>query len=100
MAVTFTRDSRTFNATTQRPTTTTTTIVGSAIRVQGDARRYEALGLRETEAPTLLFVPNTYGDTVKPGDRVTWESKEWTVAEVFPLAPDGVTILQKVIIKR
>ena len=49
--------------------------------------------------PTLIFVPTTYGDTVEPGDTVVWANDTYTVRDVEPASPDGVTILARVIIE-
>ena len=100
MAVTFTRTAQgSYDAATDTATLSTSTIVGTAVQVQGDPHRYAALGLVESKAPTLIFVPNTYGDTPEPGDVVTWQSQEYTVRDVTPAAPDGVTIAARVIIE-
>lgn len=79
---------------------TESTIEGVAIRVRGERHRYQELGLVEAKAPTLLFVPATYGDTPEPGDTVEWESETYTVRDVDPLAPDGVTIQARVIVEK
>lgn len=101
MAVTFTRVLQTsYDPETDQGVDTTTTITGVAIRVRGDAHHYQALGLIESKAPTLYFVPTTYGETPEPGDVVTWESEEYTVRDVSPLAPDGVTIAARIIIEK
>ncbi len=99
MPITFTRTVQgSYDPETEVATETTTTIVGPAIRVRGDPNRYLALGLVESKAPTLYFVPTTYGQTPAPGDTVTWESQEYSVKDVLPLAPDGVTISARIII--
>lgn len=100
MSVTFTREAQTYDATTDTVTPTQTTITGAAMKTKGDPQRYEQLKLRMTEAPCLLFVPETYGDTVLPGDVCTWNGKKYTARDCDTLAPDGVTILQKVIISQ
>ena len=101
MAVTFTRVVRaSYDPETDTATETTSTITGTAVRAMGNPHRYTALGLVESKAPTLIFVPTTYGDTPEPGDVVTWESEEYTVRDVEAAAPDGVTIAARVIIER
>ena len=100
MSVTFTRATKTEVRGTGVITVSTTTVVGVAIQTRGNPIRYRELGLVEAEAPTLLWVPDTYGETPQPGDTVTWNSLSYTVADVNRLAPDGVTITAKVIIKR
>ncbi len=100
MATNLTRKTKTHDRATDTFTTTETTIPGVAMRVRGDPAAYRTLELVESEAPTLLWVPQTYGQTPRPGDLLTWNSLEYTVAEVFPLAPDGVTIHARIIIRR
>lgn len=101
MAVTFTRTLQVnYDPETDLGTETVSTVVGVAMRVQGDPHRYQALGLVESKAPTLYFVPTTYGQTPEPGDTVTWESEEYTARDVLPLAPDGVTIACRIIIEK
>ena len=79
---------------------TTTTVAGYAVQVEGDPERYRALGLVEGEAPTLLFVPSTFGALPPLGARVTWASASYTVRAVDPLRPDGNAILANVIVAR
>lgn len=81
-------------------TPTVTTITGSAIRVRGLPQTMRALGLIDSEAPTLFFTPTTYGDRPAPGDTVVWELLTWTVKDVDPIAPDGITIAARVVITR
>ena len=102
MAITFTRRTRTYTATTDTATLVESTMTGSAIQVRGDPKRYQAAGLVLSEMPTLFFSPETYGDTPEPGDTVVWPEggSTWTVRDVDPIAPDGVTIAARVIIKR
>ena len=101
MAVTFTRTLQSsYDPETDLATLTTSTVVGTAMRVRGDAHKYRDLGLVESKAPTLFFVPATYGGTPEPGDTVTWESETYTAKDVSVIAPDGVTIAARVIIDR
>lgn len=81
-------------------TTSTTTITGDAMEKQPsriDALRYEELGLRLTETITLMFAPTSYGNLPAPGDTVVWPADDtgttYTVRDVRPLRPDGVTII-------
>lgn len=98
--ITFTRNTQSaYDPETDTSSTSETTITGVAIRVPGDPKRYAALGLVESDAPTLQFVPTTYGNTPEPGDTVTWANETYTVRDVEPVAPDGVTILARVIIE-
>ena len=101
MAVTFTRTTQgSYDPETDTATKTTTTVTGRAMRVRGNPHRYDALGLVESKAPTLFFVPQTYGETPAPGDVVTWESEQYTARDVLPIAPDGVTIAARIIIEK
>lgn len=71
------------------------TITGEAIRVgasSSELAQFAALGLSTQETAVLFFTPDTYGERPAAGDVVTWESVEWTVQYVAPIAPDGVTI--------
>ena len=100
MSVTFTHVAPgTYDATTDTWTSPiTTTVTGNAMQVRGDPETYKALGLVEYEAPTLLFVPSTYGEVPEPGYTVEWASTTYTVKSVQPLQPDGYVILAKVVI--
>ena len=102
MAVTFEKRTRTVDPATDRITEQLTYKPGAAIQTRGDPKRYELLQLRETEAPTLLWVPESYGVTLdpEPGDTVEWNRQTWVVRDVARVAPDGVTILCKVIVAR
>lgn len=99
MSVTFTRTSQSEDASGVL-TPTVTTITGSAIRVRGNPQTLRALSLINSEAPTLLFTATTYGQRPQSGDTVVWESLTWVVRDVDPVAPDGVSIVDRVIITR
>lgn len=98
--ITFTRTTHTHNRATDTLTSSSSTIAGRAMKVRGDPERYRALGLVESESPTLLFVPTTYGDRIKPGDTVSWRSTTYTARDCNHLEPDGVVIQTRVIIER
>ena len=102
MATTFTRKANTYNPETGVLTVSESTISGSAVQVKSDPRRFDALGLSLLENLTLLFTPTTYGETPQPGDEVTWPASGtvYKVADVDPTAPDGKTILARVVIGR
>lgn len=76
------------------------TVTGAAIRTQGDPLRYRELGLIETEAPTFLFAPDTYGDLVPLGAQMTFGGQTFTARDVEPIAPDGTAILCRVVAQR
>jgi len=100
MAITFTRIARTYDPETDTATASTTTYPGTAIRSRGRPHKYAELGLVESKAPTLFWVPTTYGDTPEPGDTVTWYGETYTARDVEVIAPDGVTIAARVIIEK
>lgn len=99
-AVTFTLVTQTYDAETDTSTPATTTVSGHAVRVRGNPRQYEALGLVEASTPTLLFVPTTYGEEPELGATVVWNGETYTVRDVAPLAPDGSAILSRVVVSR
>lgn len=103
--ITFTRITQTADPATGIPTPSTSTIAGNAVRVRPrvhDIARYDAIGLKVQDVVTLLFTPATYGDTPQPGDTVPWPSTgpTFTVRDVNPIAPDGVTIAARVAVTR
>ena len=102
MAVTFTHSTPgTYDAATDTwGTPVTTTVTGEAVRVRGDPETYRALGLIQSENPTLLFTPATYGEAPEPGYTVEWSNVVYTVRDVNPVAPDGVMILARVVVSR
>jgi len=102
MAVTFTYSTPgTYTAETDTwATPATTSISGNAIQVRGDPEVYKALSLIESEAPTLLFVPTTYGGRVEPGYTVEWSNLTYTAQNVRHVAPDGVVIVSYITVSR
>ena len=99
-AVTFTLGSPgTYDAAADQWTSpSTTTVAGHAIHTRGNPETYRDLGLVEAEAPTLLFVPTTFGEVPDLGYRVTWASVVYTVKQVQPLMPDGTVIMARVVV--
>jgi hypothetical protein len=79
---------------------TTTTVTGVAIRTRGIPERYAALGLVESESPSLLFVPDTFGAIPPLNGTLTWGGVGYTVRDVEPLAPDGTAILSRLVVAR
>ncbi len=107
MGVTLTRVTQTYDAATDATTSATTTITGSAVRVRPRSifewEQYKALSLIESDAPTLLFTPDTYGDEPKVGDTVVWPEtggETYTVKAVNPIAPDGVLIAARIVVAK
>ena len=78
----------------------TTTVAGYAMRVKGNPLQYQALELIQSESPTLLFTPSTYGEMPALGSQVTWNSLAYTVRAVDPVSPDGTAIVARVIVSR
>lgn len=76
----------------------TTTVAGQAIRVNGDPKVYAGLELVEADAPTLIFVPTTYGQVPALDSKVTWNSAVYTVKWTQPIAPNGTAILSRVVV--
>lgn len=76
------------------------TVTGSAIESKSSPIRYQALGLVQSEAPTLFFVPDTYGEIPPLGATVTWGGIDYTVKDVDPLAPAGVAIAASIVVAR
>lgn len=99
-SVTWTRTTNTYTDPTDTIVPATTTITGSAIRSRGNPLKYSALGLVQSEAPTLFFTPTTYGECPLPGDTVTWNSVLYTARDVEPIAPSGAAIAARVIVSR
>lgn len=99
-AVTLTKTTTTYDAATDTHTPSTQTVAGKAVQVPGRPRRYEALGLVESKAPTLLFVPDTYGSEPELGATLPWAGEVHTVRDVEPTAPDGTLILARLIVER
>lgn len=99
-AVTFTRITQAYDPVAGTTTPSESTVAGHAVGTRGDPIRYQALGLVESNAPTLLFVPATYGELPSPGDTVVWGGVIHTVRDVTPAAPDGTAILARVVAER
>lgn len=101
--VTFTRTTPTVDSLGAITGTTTTTIVGTAVGVpasQADLDEYAALGLVRSSARTLIFVPETAGESPLEGDTIPWAGDGYTVKSVGPTQPGGVTLAARVVIGR
>lgn len=79
---------------------TVTSVVGTAVQVPGDLDQYKALGLVSTSARTLVFVPDTVGESPLEGDSIVWASDGYTVRSVDPTEPAGTTLAVRVVINR
>lgn len=73
-------------------------VVGLAISVKGNRERYRELELVEDRALTLLFRPTTFGEKPPLGSCVTWAGEEYNVNAVEPVAPDGNSIIARVVV--
>jgi hypothetical protein len=79
----------------------TTTVAGFAIGKKPNAIRYQALGLVESQAATLLFVPSTYGQVPPMSAAVLWNGVGFVVRDVDPVvAIDGKLMIASVIVSR
>jgi hypothetical protein len=101
-SVTFTRRSPgTHTATTGRfASASSSSIAGSAVQVASEPEQLRALSLVETDAPTLFFVPSTYGQMPDELDEVTWNSLTYRVRAIQRIAPDGTAIAARVVVSR
>lgn len=84
--------------TARRQSPVTVAVPGYAVRVKGDPLQYQALGLVQSEAPTLLFAPDTFGRLPAIGAIVQFGGASFTVRAVDAVAPDGVAIIAKIVI--
>lgn len=77
------------------------TVTGKAVRVRGNPLRYQALSLIESSAPTLLFVPDIYGQLPTLDMSVPWAGETYNVKDVSPIDPDGLgAIAAKIVVAR
>lgn len=66
------------------------TVTGNAMQIEGDPETYAALGLVQSENPTLLFRPTVPGTMPALGSTVVWGADTLTVKDVEPEAMNGV----------
>lgn len=78
----------------------TSTVAGYGVRSRGDPKVYEALKLTPREAPTIFFVPSTYGQLPALNSKVPFESVTYSVRSIDPIAPDGTAIAARVVISK
>lgn len=98
-AVTFTKQIVTYNA-DDTSTSTTLTVAGVAMQIEGDPDLYERLQLVESDNPTLLFHPDVPGAIPVLGMTVPWGNETLTVKNVTPLAMDGTPTAAKLVCSR
>lgn len=79
---------------------TTETLSGSAMEIDGDPDLYSALGLIESDNPTLLFRPTTPGTLPDLGWSIAWGGVTLTVKNVTRLAMTGTPTAAKIVVSR
>jgi hypothetical protein len=79
-----------YNAVTEETgASTTLTIPGYALRIQGDPDEYTKLGLIQSEHPMLSFSPDVPGQLPVAGWEVEFGGEVLTVEDVNPCAMNG-----------
>lgn len=78
----------------------TSTVTGYASRVGGDPKRYQALNLIESEAPTLDFTPDTRGSLPALNSSVSWGGVTYFARDLDIDAPDGTSNGARIIVAR
>jgi len=73
-------------------------VTGLAMRIDGDPTRYETLGIKQTDAPTLVFVPDAAGTMPTPGSTLAFASVVYTVRDVDVIAPQGIALFARLIV--
>lgn len=76
------------------------TVLGRAMQIDGEPETYAALGLIQSENPTLLFRPDTSGQLPALGSTVVWGGESLTVKDVEPLAMAGVATAARIRVSR
>lgn len=75
---------------------TTVSVSGFAMQIDGLPEVYAALGLVQSENPTLLFRPTAPGTMPALGSTVVWGGETLTVKDVEPLAMNGTATAARV----
>lgn len=89
---------------THNPTTDTfsapvaVTVSGTASRDQGDPKRYAKLNLKESEAPTLIFVPDVIGELPDLDYTTVWGGETFVVKDVDPISPAGIAFAASIVV--
>jgi hypothetical protein len=78
----------------------TVTVAASAMEIDGDPDLYVALGLIESENPTLLMRPATAGEMPVLGAIVVWGGETFTVKNITRLAMNGTPAAAKIVVGR
>lgn len=79
---------------------TTVTVEGYAVQIAGDPELYKALGLIESDSPTLSFTPKTRGVIPPLGMTVPWGGETLTVLKRKLLAMNGVATAAHLVMVR
>lgn len=88
------------------PATDTTTggatveLPGVGMEIDGDPNLYVALGLIESENPTILWKPTTAGTLPPLGATVVWGGETLTVKNIKRLAMTGTPEAAKIVVSR
>lgn len=72
-----------------------TSVSGMAIKGKGNPKTYKSLGLVESEAPTLNFIPNVVGEVTVLGAVVVWESVSFRVRSVDAGEPCHIIVVSR-----
>jgi hypothetical protein len=78
----------------------TTTVSGKAIQTRGNPKTYERLSLKQSEAPSLFWVPDTLGQLPLPDYRITWGGRALVARDIDPIAPNGTAIAARIVVSR
>jgi hypothetical protein len=78
------------------PTSTSTTVMGSAVEVPGDLadrEQYIALGLVQLNPVTLYVAGSGLAATPAPGMGILWAGKSYTIKLATRVAIDGQSVI-------
>lgn len=104
-AVTLERDSSTYDPVTGSDTTTTTTYDTVAVLLPPDSSTLQAYAKQFQDGTLVLskvqmaYMPQFDVDP-EPGDRLSIGGVDWSVVGVETTAPDGTSIIHKVLVSK
>lgn len=78
----------------------TTTVSGKAIQTRGNPKTYDRLSLKQSEAPSLFWVPDTMGELPLPNYSITWGGRALKARDIDPIAPNGTAIAARIVVSR
>jgi hypothetical protein len=102
--ITFSRVTQAYDPTTGSVTPTVRTFDGEGIMKRADPAKFKAGTLISSASAMLIFECESYGykaysdDFVREGDTTEILGTTWTVAEVNPVAIDGLVILAYILV--